>query len=85
MRRRRHRCQPVRLGAAPEYARGELYLVAIDHADAVSTGALCTVESFVRDLHSAIYPELLNAEVVAEEPLNGVQEISFRRTVGTKG
>jgi len=39
----------------------------------------------VRDLHSAIYPELLNAEVVAEEPLNGVQEISFRRTVGTKG
>jgi len=39
----------------------------------------------VRDLHSAIYPELVNAEIVAEEPLNGVQEISFRRTVGTKG
>ena len=39
----------------------------------------------VRDLHSAIYPELINAEMVAEEPLNGVQEISFRRTVGTKG
>ncbi|HEY0587332.1 MAG TPA: PRTRC system protein C [Pseudoduganella sp.] len=39
----------------------------------------------VRDLHSAIYPELLNAEIVAEEPINGVQHIIFRRTVGTKG
>lgn len=39
----------------------------------------------IRDLHSAIYPELVNAEIVAEEPLNGVQEICFRRTVGTKG
>ena len=39
----------------------------------------------VRDLHSAIYPELVNAEIVAEQPLNGVQEINFRRTVGTKG
>lgn len=39
----------------------------------------------VRDLHSAIYPELINAEVVAEEPVQGVQEITFRRTVGTKG
>jgi len=39
----------------------------------------------VRDLHSAIYPELITAEIVAEEPVNGVQEISFRRTVGTKG
>lgn len=39
----------------------------------------------VRDLHSAIYPELINAEIVADEPCNGVQEITFRRTVGTKG
>jgi len=39
----------------------------------------------VRDLHSAIYPELVNAEIVAEEPVQGVQEITFRRTVGTKG
>ena len=39
----------------------------------------------VRDLHSAIYPELINAEMVAEAPHNGVQEITFRRTVGTKG
>lgn len=39
----------------------------------------------VRDLHSAIYPELITAEITAEEPVNGVQEITFRRTVGTKG
>lgn len=39
----------------------------------------------VRDLHSAIYPELINAEVIAAEPAHGVQEITFRRTVGTKG
>ena len=39
----------------------------------------------VRDLHCAIYPELLNAEIVAEEPVQGIQEITFRRTVGTKG
>jgi PRTRC genetic system protein C len=39
----------------------------------------------VRDLHCAIYPELINAEMVAEEPCNGVQDITFRRTVGTKG
>jgi PRTRC genetic system protein C len=39
----------------------------------------------VRDLHSAICPELITAEIVAEEPVNGVQEITFRRTVGTKG
>jgi PRTRC genetic system protein C len=39
----------------------------------------------VRDLHSAIYPELINAEIVAEEPQNGIQEVTFRRTVGTKG
>lgn len=39
----------------------------------------------VRDLHSAIYPELVTAEIVSEEPVQGVQEITFRRTVGTKG
>jgi PRTRC genetic system protein C len=39
----------------------------------------------VRDLHSAIYPELVTAEIVIEEPVQGVQEITFRRTVGTKG
>lgn len=39
----------------------------------------------VRDLHSVFYPELVSAEIVAEEPCNGIQEITFRRTVGTKG
>lgn len=39
----------------------------------------------VRDLHSAIYPELISAEIVPEEPCNGIQEVTFRRTVGTKG
>ncbi|GAB2856066.1 hypothetical protein GCM10027277_25830 [Pseudoduganella ginsengisoli] len=40
----------------------------------------------VRDLHSAIYPELISAEiVVADELVGGVQEITFRRAVGTKG
>ncbi|SFV16825.1 PRTRC system protein C [Pseudoduganella namucuonensis] len=40
----------------------------------------------VRDLHSAIYPELISAEiVVADELVGGAQEITFRRNVGTKG
>ncbi|WP_395401037.1 PRTRC system protein C [Pseudoduganella sp. UC29_106] len=39
----------------------------------------------VRDLHSVFYPELVSAEIVTEEPSNGVQEVTFRRTVGTKG
>jgi len=40
----------------------------------------------VRDLHSAIYPELISADiVVADELVNGAQEITFRRAVGTKG
>lgn len=39
----------------------------------------------VRDLHSAVYPELISADIVAEEPVQGVQEVTFRRTVGTKG
>ncbi|MRV70601.1 PRTRC system protein C [Duganella sp. FT92W] len=42
-------------------------------------------EADVRALHSARFPELLNAEVVAEEPVDGRQEITFRRAVGTKG
>ena len=40
----------------------------------------------VRDLHSAIYPELISAEiVVTDELVNGAQEVTFRRAVGTKG
>lgn len=40
----------------------------------------------VRDLHSAVYPELISADiVVADELVNGAQEITFRRAVGTKG
>lgn len=40
----------------------------------------------VRDLHSAIYPELISAEIViADDLVNGVQEVTFRRNVGTKG
>lgn len=39
----------------------------------------------VRDLHSAVYPELICADIVTEEPVQGVQEVTFRRTVGTKG
>lgn len=40
----------------------------------------------VRDLHSAIYPELISAEIViADELVSGVQEVTFRRNVGTKG
>lgn len=42
-------------------------------------------DSEVRDLHSAIYPELISAEIVASEPVHGIQEITFRRSVGTKG
>lgn len=42
-------------------------------------------EAEVRNLHSARFPELLNAEIVADEPVDGVQEITFRRAVGTKG
>lgn len=40
----------------------------------------------VRDLHSAIFPELISAEiVVGDELVDGAQEITFRRAVGTKG
>jgi PRTRC genetic system protein C len=39
----------------------------------------------VRDLYSAQYPELTTAEIQAGEVVNGQQEITFRRMVGTKG
>ena len=39
----------------------------------------------VRDLYSAQYPELVSAEIETGEIRNGVQEITFKRAVGTKG
>ena len=39
----------------------------------------------VRDLYSAQYPELVSAEIEAGEIRDGVQEITFKRAVGTKG
>lgn len=39
----------------------------------------------VRDLYSAQYPELVSAEIEVGEVVRGVQEITFRRAVGTKG
>lgn len=39
----------------------------------------------VRDVYSAQYPELLSAEIQIGEIANGVQEITFKRAVGTKG
>lgn len=42
-------------------------------------------EADVRALHSARFPELINAEIMADEPVDGVQEITFRRAIGTKG
>ncbi len=39
----------------------------------------------VRDLYSAQYPELISAEVEAGEVVNGMQEYTFRKAVGTKG
>ena len=39
----------------------------------------------VRDLYSAQYAELVSAEIVVGEVVRGVQEINFRRAVGTKG
>lgn len=41
--------------------------------------------SEVRDVYSAQYPELVSAEIQEGEIANGVQEITFRRAVGTKG
>ena len=39
----------------------------------------------VRDLYSAQYPELVSAEIDTGEIRDGVQEITFKRAVGTKG
>lgn len=39
----------------------------------------------VRDLYSAQYPELTTAEVEVGDVVDGRQEITFRRMVGTKG
>ncbi|MBB3121710.1 PRTRC system protein C [Pseudoduganella violacea] len=39
----------------------------------------------VRDLHSLLYPDLVSADIVAGEVVDGVQEITFQRAVGTKG
>jgi PRTRC genetic system protein C len=39
----------------------------------------------VRDLYSAQYPELVSAEIEVGEVVRGVQDINFRRAVGTKG
>lgn len=39
----------------------------------------------IRDLYSAQYPELVSAEIEMGEICNGIQEITFKRAVGTKG
>ena len=39
----------------------------------------------IRDLYSAQYPELVSAEIETGEVVDGVQEITFKRAVGTKG
>lgn len=39
----------------------------------------------VRDLYSAQYPELVSAEIEMGVGVDGVQEITFKRAVGTKG
>ena len=39
----------------------------------------------IRDLYSAQYPELISAEIETGEVVDGVQEITFKRAVGTKG
>src|SRR5205085_826186 len=38
----------------------------------------------IRDLYSAQYPELVSAEIDTGEIVDGVQEITFKRAVGTK-
>lgn len=42
-------------------------------------------ERDVRDLYSAQFPELLTADIEPGEIKDGIQEITFRRAVGTKG
>lgn len=39
----------------------------------------------VRDLHSTLYPELVSADIEVGEIVGGVQEVTFKRAVGTKG
>jgi PRTRC genetic system protein C len=39
----------------------------------------------IRDLYSAQYPELVSAEIEMGAVTDGVQEITFKRAVGTKG
>jgi len=39
----------------------------------------------IRDLYTAHYPELVSAEIETGEIVDGVQEITFKRAVGTKG
>ena len=39
----------------------------------------------IRDLYSAQYPELVSAEIETGEIVDGVQEITFKRAIGTKG
>ncbi len=43
-----------------------------------------TVEQ-VKEVYAAQYPELLTAEAQLGEVVRGVQEVAFKRAVGTKG
>jgi PRTRC genetic system protein C len=43
-----------------------------------------TVEQ-VKEVYAAQYPELLTAEAQVGEVVRGVQEVAFKRAVGTKG
>lgn len=43
-----------------------------------------TVEQ-VKEVYAAQYPELLTAEAQIGEVVRGVQEVAFKRAVGTKG
>lgn len=43
-----------------------------------------TIEQ-VKEVYSAQYPELLTAEAQVGEVVRGVQEVAFKRAVGTKG
>lgn len=43
-----------------------------------------TIEQ-VKEVYAAQYPELLTAEAQVGEVIRGVQEVAFKRAVGTKG
>lgn len=43
-----------------------------------------TIEQ-VKEVYAAQYPELLTAEAQVGEVFRGVQEVAFKRAVGTKG